>query len=212
MPEHYSSSMECIAALIANLSQRSATLSIVCLAVSSIIRSAKRRASLARWCQNLGSISGAMSMERSHMRKLLKMPWLTCCGTRGKCRAPHSRESTKSLLRKLSAPAHPVKSMVHFACYDHRKIVSDFSDPPILPVASCPLRPQSDLVVTLMRNAARGQQRKYTMAQSITSSGSATSCEPNSPRGLEIDRQLALGRRLHRYVGRLLALEDSVYK
>ena len=57
LSEHHSSSMECIAALIANLSQCSATLSIVCLAFSSVIRSAKRRASLARWCQYLRSLT-----------------------------------------------------------------------------------------------------------------------------------------------------------
>ena len=28
--------------------------------------------------------------------------------------------------------------------------------------------------------------------------------------GLEVDRQLVLGRRLHRQVGRLLALEDAI--
>src|SRR6516165_1415582 len=57
--------MQHIAALIANLSHSSATLSIVCLTVSSGIRSAKRRASLARCCQYSGSLtSGAMGMER----------------------------------------------------------------------------------------------------------------------------------------------------
>src|SRR6516164_2659361 len=57
--------MEHIAALIANLSHSFATLSIVCLAVSSGIRSAKRRASLARCCQYSGSLtSGAMDMAR----------------------------------------------------------------------------------------------------------------------------------------------------
>src|SRR6516162_559555 len=57
--------MEHIAALIANLSHSFATLSIVCLAVSSGTRSAKRRASLARCCQYSGSLtSGAMDMER----------------------------------------------------------------------------------------------------------------------------------------------------
>src|SRR6516165_1221418 len=56
--------MEHIAALIANLSHSSATLSIVCLTVSSGIRSAKRRASLDRCCQYSGSLtSGAMGME-----------------------------------------------------------------------------------------------------------------------------------------------------
>src|SRR6516162_5549146 len=61
--------MEHIAALIANLSHSSATLSIVCLAVSSGIRSAKRRASLARCCQCSGSLtSGAMGMERALSR------------------------------------------------------------------------------------------------------------------------------------------------
>src|SRR6516164_10702027 len=61
--------MEHIAALIANLSHSSATLSIVCLAVSSLIRSARRRASLARWCQYSGSLtSGAMGMERALSR------------------------------------------------------------------------------------------------------------------------------------------------
>src|SRR6516225_1199959 len=61
--------MEHIAAQTANPSHSSATLSIVCLAVSSIIRSAKRRASLARWCQYSGSLtSGAMGMERALSR------------------------------------------------------------------------------------------------------------------------------------------------
>src|SRR5437870_3333660 len=34
--------------------------------------------------------------------------------------------------------------------------------------------------------------------------------DANRPRGLEIDHQLILGRRLHRQVGRLLALEDAI--
>src|SRR6516225_3528359 len=61
--------MEHIAALIANLSHSSATMSIVCLAVSSGIRSAKRRASLDRCCQYSGSLtSGAMGMEHALSR------------------------------------------------------------------------------------------------------------------------------------------------
>ena len=49
-----------------NLSHTSATMSIVCLAVLSIARSAKRRASSARQCQYLGSLNcGAGGMERT---------------------------------------------------------------------------------------------------------------------------------------------------
>src|SRR6516165_9002481 len=65
--------MEHIAAQTANPSHSSATLSTVCLTVSSLIRSAKRRASLARCCQNWGSLtSGAMSMERTLTPQLRK--------------------------------------------------------------------------------------------------------------------------------------------
>jgi hypothetical protein len=63
--------MEHMAAPIAKLSHTSATMSIVCLAVSSIIRSAKRRASSARRRQNPRSL---MSMERAggrHGRRVL---------------------------------------------------------------------------------------------------------------------------------------------
>jgi hypothetical protein len=35
-------------------------------------------------------------------------------------------------------------------------------------------------------------------------------CEADSLGGLEIDRQFVLDRRLHRQVGRLLALEDTI--
>ena len=49
---------------------------------------------------------------------------------------------------------------------------------------------------------------------SITSSARASSdggtVEPERLGGLEIDHQLVLGRRLHRQVGRLLALEDAI--
>ena len=49
---------------------------------------------------------------------------------------------------------------------------------------------------------------------SITSSARASSVggtvEAEGLGGLEIDRQLVLGRRLHRQIGRLLALEDAV--
>jgi hypothetical protein len=34
--------------------------------------------------------------------------------------------------------------------------------------------------------------------------------KPQRLRGLEVDRQLVLGRRLHRQVGWLLALEDAI--
>ena len=62
-------SMERIAALTANSSHSSATLNTVSLAVSSVIRSAKQRASSARWCQYSGSLtSGAMGMERALSR------------------------------------------------------------------------------------------------------------------------------------------------
>src|SRR5262245_44074000 len=36
-------------------------------------------------------------------------------------------------------------------------------------------------------------------------------CQAKSLRSLEVDYQLILGRRLHRKIGRLLALEDTVY-
>src|SRR3974390_1829789 len=63
--------MEHTAALIANLSHSSATMSIVRLAVSSGIRSAKRRASLARRCQCCGSLKcAAMGMEQSQEASL----------------------------------------------------------------------------------------------------------------------------------------------
>jgi hypothetical protein len=74
--------MEHMAAPIAKLSHTSATMSIVCLAVSSLIRSARRRASSARWCQNSGSLtSGAMGMERAlsrttHLNSGNAMWWL----------------------------------------------------------------------------------------------------------------------------------------
>ena len=53
-----------------------------------------------------------------------------------------------------------------------------------------------------------------TVAHSITSSARASSVggtvEAERLGGLEIDHQLVLGRRLHRQVGRLLALEDAI--
>ena len=101
--------MEHIAALIANLSQCSATLSIVCLAFSSVIRSAKRRASFARWCQYLGSLtSGAMGMERSDMRKLLKL------GERPGC--PHYAITVElPIVRRASFPVAALPSWVQIA-------------------------------------------------------------------------------------------------
>src|SRR6516162_820789 len=94
--------MEHIAALIANLSHSSATLSIVCLTVSSGIRSAKRRASLARCCQYSGSLtSGATGMERVLSRTVsgLKVASMTTAhqgrhllGLRGK--EPGRKETT----------------------------------------------------------------------------------------------------------------------
>src|SRR6516164_4239803 len=64
--------MEHIAAPIAKLSHTSATMSIVCLAVLSIVRSDERRASSARWSQNRGSL---MSMERTSLMSMEQRPF-----------------------------------------------------------------------------------------------------------------------------------------
>src|SRR6516225_1603305 len=63
--------MEHMAAPAANLSHISATMSIVCLAISSDIRAAKRRDSSARWRQNRGSL---MSMERASLTSMERAP------------------------------------------------------------------------------------------------------------------------------------------
>ena len=92
-----------------------------------------------------------------------------------------------------------------------------------------PDRPRSRGISTPMRRmrsaccarAASGQRRRAAEQRdelapphSITSSARASSVggtvEAERLRGLEIDDQLVLGRRLHRQVGRLLALENAV--
>ena len=63
------------------------------------------------------------------------------------------------------------------------------------------------------RRAAE-QRDELAPPHSITSSARASSVggtvEAERLGGLEVDHQLVLGRRLHRQVGRLLALEDAV--
>ena len=61
---------------------------------------------------------------------------------------------------------------------------------------------------------AANQRDELAPSHSITSSARASSdggtVEAERLRGLEIDHQLVLGRRLHRQVGGLLALEDAI--
>ena len=64
------------------------------------------------------------------------------------------------------------------------------------------------------RRRAAEQRDEFAPFHSITSSARASRCggtvEAERLRGLEVDHQLELGRRLHRQVARLLALEDAV--
>ena len=64
------------------------------------------------------------------------------------------------------------------------------------------------------RRRAAEQRDELAPLHSITSSARASSGRRNVEAerlgGLEVDDQLVLGRRLHRQVGRLLALEDAV--
>ena len=48
------------------------------------------------------------------------------------------------------------------------------------------------------------------MTSSARASSEGGTAEHERLRGLEVDHQLILGRRLHRQVGRLLALEDAI--
>ena len=64
------------------------------------------------------------------------------------------------------------------------------------------------------RRRAAEQRDELAALHSITSSARASSgrrhVEAERLGGLEVDHQLVLGRRLHRQVGRLLALEDAI--
>ena len=51
---------------------------------------------------------------------------------------------------------------------------------------------------------------RYSITSSARASNDRRHVEAERFGGLEVDHQLVLGRRLHRQVGRLLALEDAV--
>ena len=54
------------------------------------------------------------------------------------------------------------------------------------------------------------QSRLYSITSSARASSVGGTVEAERLGGLEIDDQLVLGRRLHRQVGGLLALEDAI--
>ena len=58
--------------------------------------------------------------------------------------------------------------------------------------------------------SSRSKQRCYSITSSARASSDRRHVEAERLGGLEVDHQLVLGRRLHRQVGRLLALEDAV--
>ena len=56
----------------------------------------------------------------------------------------------------------------------------------------------------------RSKQHLYSITSSARASSGRRHGEAERLGGLEVDHQLVLGRRLHRQVGRLLALEDAI--
>ena len=55
------------------------------------------------------------------------------------------------------------------------------------------------------------QGSTYSITSSARASNVAGNVDPERLGGLEVDHKLVLGRRLHRQVGRLLALEDAIH-
>ena len=83
-----------------------------------------------------------------------------------------------------------------------------------LPQTAMPALPLKADMCSALTHVCFGPIADISQVYSITSSARASSdggtVEAERLGGLEIDHQLVLGRRLHRKVGRLLALEDAI--
>src|SRR5262245_29694816 len=77
---------------------------------------------------------------------------------------------------------------------------------------SCPLYSRKRTCAVRSSMSAKGQKRTLRLLDDLVGRGKQRlrNGQADRLRGLEIDNQLILGRRLHRHVGWLLALEDAI--
>ena len=81
---------------------------------------------------------------------------------------------------------------------------------PITGIAGCCARAASGHAAAAPPSSVMNSRRSHSITSSARASSVGGTVEAERLGGLEVDHQLVLGRRLHRQVGRLLALEDAV--